>query len=346
MAHKLAFIGFGGVGQGLADIIKSKGPWLKEQFGTDFKIVSIADLYKGSLHHPEGLNIEEVLESLKEYGSLEYYPETTGLIRGWDSMTTIEKSNADTMIEITFTDVHTGQPAIDHCKKAFESGKNAVLTNKGPVALAYQELKKLADENNVRFLFEGTVMSGTPALRMPLVSLAGNDIKEIRGIFNGTTNYMLTKMEDGMLFENALKEAQSKGFAEADPTSDIEGYDVLYKVVILANVVMNEPLNKDDVACQGISNLTPEDMKQAVEEGEKWKLIGKITKANGRVQASVGPEKIPVDDPLAGISGSLNAVTYDCDLSGPVTLIGAGAGIPETGFALLIDLINLERENL
>ncbi|WP_158735404.1 homoserine dehydrogenase [Alteribacillus sp. YIM 98480] len=346
MAHKLAFIGFGGVGQGLANIINTKGSWLKEQFGTDFQVVSIADLYKGSLHHPEGLNIEKVLNTLQEYGSLEHYPEERGLIRGWDSITTIEKSNADTMIEITFTDVHTGQPAIDHCKKAFESGKNAVLTNKGPVALAYQRLKQLADENNVRFLFEGTVMSGTPALRMPLVSLAGNDINEIRGIFNGTTNYMLTKMEEGMSFENALEEAQSKGYAEADPTSDIEGYDVLYKVVILANVVMNEPLRKEDVACKGISHLTPEDMKQAAEEGKKWKLLGKIKKTDGRIEASVEPEKIAADDPLAGISGSLNAVTYDCDLSGPVTLIGAGAGISETGFALLIDLINLERENM
>ncbi|SDH05379.1 homoserine dehydrogenase [Alteribacillus persepolensis] len=343
MAHKLAFIGFGGVGQGLAEIIKNKGTWLSEEFGTDFQIVSIADLYKGALHHPDGLDIEKVLESVQTDGTLQHYPEEEGLIRGWDSFTTIEKSNADTMIEITFTDIKTGQPAIDHCKKAFQSGKNAVLTNKGPVALAYDELQQLADHHGVRFLFEGTVMSGTPALRLPLVSLSGNEIQEIRGILNGTTNYILTKMESGVAFEEALKEAQDKGYAEADPTSDVEGYDVLYKVVILANLVMKEPVKKEDVACQGIAELTPDDMKRAKEEHCTWKLIGKIKKENGAVKASVGPEKIPNDDPLAGISGSLNAITYDCDLSGPVTLIGAGAGIPETGFALLIDLINLER---
>ncbi|RSL33747.1 homoserine dehydrogenase [Salibacterium salarium] len=346
MAHKLAFVGFGGVGQGLAEIIQTKGTWLQEQFGMDFKIVSISDLYKGSLHHSEGLDIDKVLQALKKDGTLESYPETEGLVRGWDNITTIEKSNADTMVEITFTDVNTGQPAIDHCKKAFVSGKNAVLTNKGPVALAYQELNEIAKANNVCFSFEGTVMSGTPAIRMPLTSLVGNDIKEIRGILNGTTNYMLTKMEAGMDFDDALKEAQAKGFAEADPTSDIEGYDVLYKVIILANVIMNADLKKEDVVCEGISSLTREDMNRAELENKKWKLIGKVKNENGQINASVLPEMLPEEDPLSGISGALNAITYECDLSGPVTLIGAGAGIPETGFALLIDLINLERNNL
>ncbi|WP_026700888.1 homoserine dehydrogenase [Salibacterium aidingense] len=346
MAHKLAFVGFGGVGQGLAEIIKNKGSWLKETFGVDFKIVSIADLYKGSLHHPEGLDIQAVLETLNKDGTLDSYPARDGLIRDWDSLTTIERSNADTMVEITFTDVNTGQPAIDHCKKAFVSGKNAVLTNKGPVALAYKELKNMAEKHNVQFMFEGTVMSGTPAIRMPLTSLAGNDVREIRGILNGTTNYVLTRMETGMEFKDALKEAQDKGFAEADPTSDVEGYDVLYKVIILANVIMNGDITKEDVSCKGISNVTAKDIDQAREEGKKWKLIGRIKKENGTIHASVGPEKISEEDPLAGISGALNAVTYECDLSGPVTLIGAGAGIPETGFALLIDLINMERASL
>ncbi|MGY4690040.1 homoserine dehydrogenase [Salibacterium sp. K-3] len=343
MAHKLAFIGFGGVGQGLADIIQDKGSSLIETYGADFQIVSIADLYKGSLHHPDGLDIRAVFESLHKDGTLHHYPEKEGLIRGWDSLTTIEKSNADTMVEITFTDVHTGQPAIDHCKKGFAAGKNAVLTNKGPVALAYQELQRMAEEHNVQFKFEGTVMSGTPALRMPLTSLTGNEIKEIKGIFNGTTNYILTRMETGMSLDEALKEAQEKGYAEADPTSDLEGYDVLYKVIILANVIMGAGLTKDKVSCKGITEISPSDIQQAASEGKKWKLIGKVVNEDGRITAAVEPEKIPHDDPLAGISGALNAVTYDCDLSGPVTLMGAGAGIPETGFALLVDLINMER---
>ncbi|SFP44011.1 homoserine dehydrogenase [Salibacterium halotolerans] len=346
MAHKLAFIGFGGVGRGLAHIIQDRGHSLKETYGTDFQIVSISDLYKGSLHHPDGLDIQAVFDSLEQDGTLYHYPEQDGLIRDWDSLTTIEQSNADTMVEITFTDVHTGQPAIDHCKKAFSAGKNAVMTNKGPVALAYTELNDMAAEYNVQFKFEGTVMSGTPAVRMPLTSLAGNEISQIRGIFNGTTNYILSRMESGMTLDDALKEAQEQGYAEADPTSDVEGWDVLYKVIILANVVMNAGLSKDDVQCEGITTLSPEDIQQAASEGKKWKLIGKIKNDQEKVTASVLPEKVPQDDPLAGISGALNAVTYECDLSGPVTLMGAGAGIPETGFALLIDLINIERNHV
>ncbi|MBU8907343.1 homoserine dehydrogenase [Desertibacillus haloalkaliphilus] len=343
MTHKIALIGYGGVGQGLVEILRSKNDLLKEQLGHHFSIVSISDLKKGSIHHPNGIDLDLLEGTMEKTGSLLDYPDQPGLIKGWDSLTTIENSNADTVIEITYTDVHTGQPAIDHCKAAFKNGKNVVMSNKGPVALAYQELASLAKENNVRFHFEGTVMSGTPAIRMPLVSLAGNEITEIRGILNGTTNYILTKMEEGMSYDKALLEAQRLGYAEADPKSDVDGYDVMYKVVILANVVMGVPLKKEDVYCRGIRELTTEDIEQARREQRKWKLIGKIKKEDHRVIASVGPEKVANTDPLAGVSGAMNAITYDCDLSGPITLTGAGAGIIETGYSLLIDLINLER---
>lgn len=346
MPHKLDFIGFGGVGRGLAEILLERGSWLKETFGSDFLVVSVSDLYKGSLHHPDGLDMQKVLDCLKKDGTVENYPDTEGLVRGWDSIETITQSTADTVIEITFTNVETGQPAIDHCKTAFKAGKNAVLTNKGPVALAYKELQALAEENGVRFLFEGTVMSGTPALRMPLTSLSGNRITSIKGIMNGTTNYMLTQMEQGMEYSEALEEAQSRGYAEADPTSDVEGYDVLYKVVILANVVMGAELKKEDVERQGITSLSAEDMQKAKDGNKHWKLIGRVENDNGTIRGSVKPELLSEDDALANVGGAVNAVTYECDLSGPITLMGAGAGVPETGFALLIDLINMDRNTI
>lgn len=193
MAQKIALLGFGVVGQGLVEIIRDKGASLQSELGFGAKIVAIADLMKGSIYHPEGLDLDEALRAVKETGKLDSYPETPGLIRNWDSFQTIRESNADTIVEITFTDVKTGQPAIDHCRAAFESGKNVVMSNKGPVALAYQELSQLAKKQGVRWGFEGTVMSGTPALRMPITTLAGNDIEGIVGILNGTTNYILTK---------------------------------------------------------------------------------------------------------------------------------------------------------
>lgn len=345
MAHKLAFIGFGVVGQGLAEILRDKKETLKREEGFETVIVAISDLMKGSIHHPEGLDIDTALTVLAETGSLENYPDQLGLVKGWDSLTTIRQSNADTIIEVSFTDVKTGQPAIDHCKAAFKSGKNVAMTNKGPVALAYKELAEVADKEGVYWGFEGTVMSGTPALRMPKEALAGNRIVEIKGILNGTTNFILTKMEsDGMSYEEALEEAQELGYAEADPTSDVEGYDARYKIVILANYVMNLPLTVEEVSCKGIAAITLDDIEKARNEGKRWKLLAKAHQEGGRVIASIAPEKVELTDPLAAVNGALNAITYETDLLGPVTLSGAGAGKTETGFSLLIDLIHIARK--
>jgi homoserine dehydrogenase len=342
MTQKLAFIGFGGVGQGLVEILLERGEELSRKHGFDAEVVAISDIMKGSIYHPDGLDLERVLEIVRENRSLENYDQA-GLTVGWDSLKTIRETNADTIVEVTYTDVKTGQPAIDHCKAAFESGKNVVTTNKGPVALAYNDLSELADKHNVQWGFEGTVMSGTPALRMPLVSLTGNRISEIRGIFNGTTNFILTKMEEGIPYEDALAEAQRLGFAEADPTSDVEGYDARYKIVILSNAVLNRSLRIEEVNCTGISHLTLDNIQEAKNLGMKWKLLARVHVKDDKLTASVRPEKVPLTDPLASISGCTNAITFECDLSGPITLVGAGAGRIETGYSLLIDLLNFER---
>jgi homoserine dehydrogenase len=345
MTHKLALIGFGTVGQGFAQILQDKGEILGQSLGFEAKIVAVTTRSRGSLYHPDGLDIAKLLAVIKN-GSLIHYPDSMGLERDWDNLKIIRESIADTVVEVSYTDLTSGQPAIDHCRAAFESGKNVVTANKGPVALAYKELLVLAQAKGLRFGIEGTVMSGTPALRLPMVALAGNKIREVRGILNGTTNYILTKMEEGLSYEAALQQAQALGYAEADPTADVEGYDAMSKVVILANVVMDVPLTKTDVSCQGISQLTPADIERARSEGKRWKLIGRVKKEEGRVVASVKPDAIPLTDPLAGVMGATNAITYDCDLLGPITLVGAGAGSVQTGFALLIDLINIARGNL
>ena len=345
MRQKLAFIGFGVVGQGLAEILRDKQAFLQKEEDFEVEIVAISDLMKGSIYHPDGLDIDKVLKVLRETGNVENYPDIKGLVKGWDSLRTITDSNADTIVEVSYTNVKTGQPAINHCKAAFESGKNVVMTNKGPIALAYKQLSDLAEKHGVSWGFEGTVMSGTPALRMPKLTLAGNEITEVRGILNGTTNFILTKMEEeGVTYEDALKQAQEFGYAEADPTSDVEGYDARYKIVILANYVMNAPLKVEEVACTGISGITLADIHEAKTEGKRWKLLAKAYKEGGKITASIAPEKLEMTDPLAAISGATNAISYECDLLGTVTLSGAGAGKVETGFSLLIDLININRE--
>ncbi|MDR6224099.1 homoserine dehydrogenase [Desmospora profundinema] len=341
MTHRLALIGFGTVGQALTEILQDKKEELLMGEGLDVQITAVADPIKGCLYHPEGLDTGELLRQVEERGNLDQYPDSPGLERGWDSFRTIRESNADTVIEVSYTDGKTGQPAIDHCKAAFESGKNVVMTNKGPVALAYRELSLLAECHGVRWGFEGTVMSGTPTLRLARSALRGNEITRIRGIFNGTTNFILARMEDGIPFGEALVEAQKQGIAEADPTSDMDGTDVLFKVLILSQVVLGVPLDRDQVECRGIRSLSGTEVQRARQGGKRWKLLGQLQREGKRVTASVQPVLLPLSDPLAGVTGTMNAVTYQCDLAGPVTLVGAGAGRKETGYALLSDLLHM-----
>lgn len=340
MKLKLALLGFGVVGQGLVDHLIHNSEKAKEEVGFDPIVVAISDFKKGSIYDPNGLDLALVLETLEETGSLDTYPGSNELVRGLDAIETIIESNADVVVEATYTNVKTGEPAITHCKTAFEHKKSVVMTNKGPIALALKELEQLAKENSVFLGYEGTVMSGTPALRLPKATLIGNEITKISGILNGTTNYMITQMEAGKSYEAALAEAQEKGYAEADPTSDVEGYDAMYKVVILANAIMDKSITVDQVEREGLNTLSREAIVAAKANQRCWKMLGTVEELpNGDVRASVKPVEVAMDHPLASIGGATNAVTYTCNMSGEITLTGAGAGKSETGFALMIDLI-------
>ena len=342
MHFKLAFIGFGTVGQGLSEILLEKKEMLKKKYDFTWTVVAISDIMKGSVYDKNGLDMNKVLELVKKGKKLDEYP--TGL-KSWDGLKTISDSNADTIIEVTFTDVKTGEPAITHIKAALNSGKNVVSTNKGPVVKQAVSLLKLAEKNQAFYGFEGVVLAGTPAVNLAEYTLAGNDIKGFKGILNGTTNYILTRMEEGMSYEDALKKAQELGYAEADPTGDVEGLDALGKVVILTNVVLGKNIGWQDVERKGITGISKEDIKKAKEDGMRWKLIGSAEiQTNGSVKAKVKPIKLPLNDPLAGVNEATNALTFFTDELGPVTIVGPGAGRRETGFSLLIDLLNINRK--
>jgi homoserine dehydrogenase len=224
-------------------------------------------------------------------------------------------------------------------------GKNVVSTNKGPVVKQVGSLLQLAKKNNAFYGFEGVVLAGTPALNLVEYTLAGNNIKGFKGILNGTTNYILTRMEENMSYEDALKKAQDLGYAEADPTGDVEGLDALGKVVILTNVVLKKRIGWQDVERKGITDITIEDINKARAEGMRWKLIGSAEiQDDGNIKARVQPIKLPLSDPLAGVNEATNALTFFTDELGPVTIVGPGAGRRETGFSLLIDLLNINRK--
>jgi len=345
MEYKIGLIGCGTVGQGFMEILEKKGEYLKEKLGFEARVVAISDKLKGSLLIPEGIDLTKILEVLGEGKNIDEYLEGSNPAAGMDPLGMIERSQADIIAELTYTDIQTGEPAISYIKKALQSGIHVVTSNKGPAALHYIELKELARVNNAQFRIEGTVMSGTPVFHLFENGLEGNEILEIKGILNGTTNFILSKMEEeDMDYEDALKLAQDLGYAEADPTADVEGYDALAKIVILANALMAANIKPSDARREGISSITKAAIKEARASSLRYKLIASVRKEADGVKASVAPQKLPLSDPLAGIMGANNALTFDLDLMGKVTIQGPGAGRVETGYSLLSDMLAIHRQ--
>ncbi len=340
MEVKIGLIGCGTVGRGLLEILEKKRNHLKSTFDFEPKIVAISDLLKGSILVPDGIDIKKLFALLDGGGRIDqYYGEgnTAELLNPLDM---IEQCEAEIIAELTYTDIKTGEPATGYIKKALRSGMHVVTSNKGPAVLRYKEIRNLARKNNLQFRIEGTVMSGTPVFSLFEAGLAGNEIREIKGILNGTTNFILTKMEqDNMDYVGALRLAQQLGYAEADPTADVEGFDAVAKIVILSNVLLKGSLTPDDVRREGITALTQEQVLAARAEGFRYKLIAQVKKSGDRIEAAVTPQKLPLTDPLAGIMGAQNALTFDLDLMGKITIQGAGAGKIETGFSILSDIL-------
>ncbi|MBC7363737.1 MAG: homoserine dehydrogenase [Candidatus Aminicenantes bacterium] len=341
MEYRIMLIGCGTVGQGLLEILEQKADYLNDRFDFEPRVVAITDKLKGSVICQEGLNLKSVLKLLEEGKALNDYPGVREKITGFiEPLDLIERVEAEIMAELTYTDIKTGEPATSYIKKALRSGKHVVTSNKGPAALHFRELKELARANQRQFRIEGTVMSGTPVFHLVENGLAGNEIKEIKGILNGTTNFILSKMElDNLEYDEALKLAQELGYAEADPSADVEGLDAVAKVVILANALMGGKIRPEEVKRQGISHLRKTNVLEARKAGFRYKLIARVKKEDNRLTASVAPEMIPLSDPLAGVMGTQNALTFDTDLMGQVTIQGAGAGKIETGFSILSDLL-------
>ncbi|HET6354252.1 homoserine dehydrogenase [Streptomyces sp.] len=341
--YDLALIGFGGVNRALAELISQRGDRLAEELGFGLRVVAITDLRAGSLVDTDGIDLAPLLAA--EPRELSF----AGLVGGsadprneW----VIREVPTDIVVEATFTNPVDGEPAVSHVRWALESGKHVCTTNKGPVALASRPLKRLAAERGVSFEFEGSVLSGTPILRTAERLFGGLEITGVQGVMNGTSNYVLGRLEEGVDLPVAIAEAQELGYAEADPTADIEGHDVQLKVMILANEVLGADLRREDVFCEGISSITPQDAQDAVRKGLRWKLVGSATRRkDGTVEARVAPLALPGHHPLAGISGPVNAVAFHTDLLGTVTVSGPGAGRIETAYALLSDTIAIHQRH-
>ncbi|NLD05390.1 MAG: homoserine dehydrogenase [Synergistaceae bacterium] len=335
MIHNLALTGCGNVGTALLEILNEKRAELSEKHGFNFRVTLITDLMKGTALDPEGLDLENIVKNLKEGKNLDSFPKGQGAFGEL-----LEKSRATMMAEATPTNLKTGEPGLTHIRAALSRGIHVTTTNKGPVSVAFDELATLAKSCGAKFRYEGVVMSGTPLLEMIRKGMAGCSVLKLEGILNGTTNFILTKMNDnGSSYAEALEEATSLGYAEADPSGDVEGWDAAGKVSILAKFIFGKNIPVSEIDRQGITCITPEKIKEANEHGYTVKLIAGLNMVNGILYAYVTPKEIPFTHPLGSIKGATNAVTITTDNLGDVTLIGPGAGRRETGQALLVDLI-------
>lgn len=237
------------------------------------------------------------------------------------------------------------EPATSFMLQAMENGKHVVTANKAAVAASYEKLQAAAAKNHVKLLFEASVGGGIPVLTSIQNALQGNAFLEVMGIVNGTTNYILTKMtEDGSDYADVLKDAQAKGFAEADPTADVEGIDAANKLSILIALLFDQYIPPQEIPTTGISKITGAEIAAAASEGCKLKLIAHASiDTDGNVTASVAPEKLPVSHPLAGVSNEYNAVYVTGDMVGDVMFYGKGAGALPTGSAIVGDIISIAK---
>lgn len=325
-------LGFGVVGQSFAKLLLSHSTDLYNDYGIKPKVVACAD-NGGVVTCDQGLDLDRLLNVKKKKNSVVQYGITGNPPEILD---VIENMDAEVVIELTPTNIIDGEPGKNHIISAMKSGKNVITVNKGPLALEFPSLIELAEYNRIAFKFSGTVGGGTPILEFAKRCLNGDRIISFEGILNGTTNYILSKMYEGLNFSEALRDASDKGYAEKDPTLDIDGFDAVAKLVIASNFVMNMKSTMKDVRRVGIRDVKP---SQVVNERKKGNAIKLIASCDGK-NLVVEPKPVSMKDPIC-VDGILNAITFTCQHSGQQTIIGKGAGGIETASAIMRDLIDI-----
>jgi homoserine dehydrogenase len=334
---RIILVGYGIVGKGVTTILANKYLEKVASYGFNPKVVAIADI-DGAVINNRGFSPDK-LEAFKQKGHTISTDVEFGH-KGMSALEVIENVEAEVVVEVTPVNIKNAEPAISHIIKAFKTGKHVVTTNKGPLALAMPALTELAEHNDVFLRFSGTVGGGTPMLEFAKRCLAGDKILRVKGILNGTTNYILSEMgQNSISFQDALANAQQLGYAEREPSMDVDGFDTACKIVILSNWIMGRKVTLKDVDITGIRGVTLEMLKDAVKRNSTIKLIGTVD--NNEV--SVKPLEIPWTDPLC-VSGVLNAVTFQTEYAADQTLIGRGAGGIETANAVLRDLLDIRHK--
>mgnify|MGYP001223363305 FL=1 len=318
---KVGIIGFGTIGSGVVKILASSRDLIRQRLGAEVEVIKIADL---DITSDRGVEVNSSLLTT-------------------DAKEVIDNPDVDVVVEL----MGGYEPARSFMLQAIAGGKHVVTANKALIAKHGDEIFAAVEDQQVSIGFEAAVAGAIPIIRLIREAFVANGIITIEGIVNGTANYILSKMSDEQCdFDVALKEAQEKGFAEADPTFDIEGIDSAHKISILTRLAYGTPVNCDDITVQGISGITIDDIECAREFGYRIKLLA-ISKFNGKsVDIRVHPAMIPQSHPMANVNGVLNAVRVCDNLMEENVLIGHGAGSLPTGSAVVADIVEIARDIL
>ena len=340
--YKLAFLGFGNVGRALARLLMQKQDELYSRYDITFSITGIATGKHGAAIDPDGMDPEAALRLVESGENLQVLSVEPAPVDNFDL---IKRCQADVLFENTPVDHASGQPAIEHIRLALETDMHVATANKGPIVHAYRELMDLAYAHGRHFLFESTVMDGAPIFSLFRSALPGARLISFRGVLNSTSNLILTRMESGESFEDAVKYAQSIGIAETDPSGDVDGWDAAIKVAALVTVLMGIPLKPQQVERQGIGGITSDDIAAARVEGKRWKLVCSAQRDGNSVQARVAPELVSTSSTLYNIEGTTSIVEFETDVLGLLSLRESDPGPETTAYGLLADFINAVRQN-
>ncbi len=332
---RLALLGFGAVGRRFADLLPGPYARVLAQQGVAPVLTGIATAHHGVVIDAAGLDPAACAAAVRDGGSL------GSLHRGpavGSSLRFIRSVPADVLIEITPLDPHRGEPATSHARAALRRGLHVITANKGPVAFARSELRTLARRCGLQFRHEGAIMDGTPVFNLLERCLPGVEVRAFRGTLNSTSSLVLARMGDGLTARAALREAQALGIAEADPSFDLDGWDAAVKLCALANTLWGAALRPARVKRAGIGAVTRLDVRRAAKAGTRLRLVARAERQRGRILASVGPEPVPLGDPLAG-DGPDAALVFSTDLAGEVGVFQRGGTVDQTAYALLSDLV-------
>ncbi len=345
MNYNLACIGFGNVARALVRLFLRKQELLKSKYDITFSSTGIATGGHGFAVNPEGVDIPQALSLVESGKSIS--PLSTFQVK--DSFAVIKHSSADVMLENSPVNTQTGQPALDYIRTALELGMHAITANKGPVVYGYRELTALAKSKGKTFGFESTVLGGAPVFSAFRETFPLAELSSFKGILNATTNIILSRMENGESYEDAVKFCQSIGVAETDPGNDVDGWDAAIKVAALITVLMDTPFTPQQVNPTGIRGITPELIAKAKAEGTRYKLVCSAEKSKDNIKARVAPELLDSSSPLYGMMNSDTGVTFTTDVILDYSIIesereGISGGPIETAYGLFADFVNAVKE--